>query len=426
MVSLGIVTLGCSKNTVDSEVLAAGVAQGRVKVYFDTFPRVDAVVINTCGFIGDAKAESIDAVLQALEWKRSGRVGQVFVMGCLVERFAEQLHLELPEVDGFFGVTDYHRVLKALKQKPLPKGSTQRVLSTPPHYAYLKISEGCDRKCSFCAIPFIRGPQRSRTIRSLLDEARFLADKGVKELNLIAQDTTVYGIDLYGKRRLADLLGQLAGLNLFHWIRLHYTFPSGFPTEVLKVMAKHPSICKYIDIPLQHINDGILHSMKRGATASSTRKLLDRIRRELPGVSIRTAFIVGYPGETRARFTELLRFVEEQRFERLGVFTYSPEEGTAAFRMKETVTERTKHSRAAELMALQQQISLEINQRRVGSDLEVIIDRREKDHYIGRTEFDSPEVDNEVVVSSSKHLKDGSFYKINITGAEEFDLYGRI
>lgn len=426
MHSLNIITLGCSKNTVDSEVLAAAVAKGDVRVYFETKRKTDAVLINTCGFIGDAKRESVETVLHWLQMKEQGQVSFVFVMGCLVERYARELREEMPAVDGFFGLNDYNKVFRAMKLSPSSVRDHNRLLSTPDHYAYLKISEGCDRRCSFCAIPMIRGKHRSRTMKSLMDEAKMLAERGVRELNLIAQDTTMYGLDLYGKRELPRLLDNLAQSGLFEWIRLHYAYPAGFPAGILKLMRDHPSVCRYIDIPLQHISDPLLKSMKRGLNAVKTRLLLERIRKEVPGVAIRTAFIVGYPGETRAHFNELLRFVEEQRFERAGVFTYSPEEGTSAFRLGETVSERTKSSRAAELMSLQQEISESLNQQKVGQIMKVIIDRKEGEFMIGRTEFDSPEVDNEVLVSSDKQPKVGQFCQVAITGAEEFDLVGKL
>jgi ribosomal protein S12 methylthiotransferase len=422
-----MITLGCSKNTVDSEVLAARFAKHGFTVSFEYTENAEVVIVNTCGFIGDAKQESIETILSYIELKRSGALQKVMVMGCLIQRYATEMAAEMPEVDGFFGVTDFDAMLKSLSLPVRNYEVEQRLLSTPSHYAYLKISEGCDRRCAFCAIPIIRGHNASRTIESLLDEARSLGAHGVKELNIIAQDTTSYGLDLYGKRMLAPLLEQLDQLNMFEWIRLHYTFPAGFPTEVMDVMAAHPNICNYIDIPLQHISERILRSMKRGLYGSGTRKLLDTLRQRIPGVAIRTAFIVGYPGETRKEFNELMRFVSEQRFDRAGVFTYSAEEGTAAYGLKDTVTEKTKHARAAELMEVQQEISATINQSRIGTTMKVLIDRLEGEYYVGRTEYDSPEVDNEVLIAgSAKKLKVGNFYQVKITGAEAFDLLGKL
>jgi ribosomal protein S12 methylthiotransferase len=382
------------------------------------------VIINTCGFIGDARQESVDIILSYLQLKEKGRIRRVFVMGCLVHRYMEEMKTELPGVDGFFGVTDFAGVLKALSTDERELHLTQRMLSTPKHTAYLKISEGCDRSCSFCAIPLIRGRNISRSMPSLEEEALQLAAKGVKELNIIAQDTTSYGLDLYGRRMLARLLERLASQNNFEWIRLHYTFPAGFPKDVLEVIAATPSLCKYIDLPLQHVSDRILASMKRGVSASTQRKLLDLIRKSIPGVAIRTAFIAGYPGETRKEFAGLCSFVREQKFERMGVFEYSHEEGTAAYALADHVSARTKKARAEELMALQQEISLGLNQGLTGTTLKVLIDRKEGDHYTGRTEYDSPEVDNEVLIPvSSGNLRTGCFYDVRITGAAEFDLF---
>jgi ribosomal protein S12 methylthiotransferase len=422
---ISIVTLGCSKNTVDSEVLAGCLVQNGYHMGWDEAKPSETVIINTCGFIGDAKQESVDTIISYLRMKEEGRIRKVFVMGCLAHRYKEELIAELPGVDGFFGVTDYKNILATLSDEERNIELTERLLSTPRHYAYLKISEGCDRLCSFCAIPLIRGKHESRTIDSLEEEALYLAGKGVKELNIIAQDTTSYGLDLYGRRMLAPLLERLVSLEKFVWIRLHYTFPAGFPKDVLEVMAKNPSICNYIDIPLQHISDRILSSMKRGITGEGTRKLLDRIREKVPGVAIRTAFIVGYPGETRKEFLELLAFIKEQRFERLGVFTYSHEEGTKAFGLVDNIRAQTKTGRAEEIMAVQQEISLGLNQKFMGAKLKVLIDRKEGDYYVGRTEYDSPEVDNEVLIPlASANLRVGNFYPVLINDAGEFDLFG--
>jgi ribosomal protein S12 methylthiotransferase len=420
---IAIITMGCSKNTVDSEVLAGQFAKSGLDVQFDNAEGADTVIINTCGFIGDAKQESIETILQFIDLKKAGKLNKVYVIGCLAQRYAVDLKKEFPEADGFFGVTDFQNIITALKSGIKPYSDQLRLLSTPSHYAYLKISEGCDRKCSFCAIPAIRGENISRTEESLVAEAEYLSKLGVKELNVIAQDTTRYGMDLYGKKMLASLLEKLANPSKFEWIRLHYTFPTGFPADVLKVIADYPQICNYIDIPLQHINDRILKTMKRGTTALKTIKLMDQIRKAIPGVAIRTAFIVGYPGETRAEFNELVKFVREQKFDRAGVFTFSMEEGTSAYHLKDSVSEKTKQMRAGELMEIQQEISYTINQSKVGKTMKVIIDRTEGDYYIGRTEFDSPEVDNEVLIlRKDKKLQIGNFYNLKITGAEAFDL----
>ncbi len=424
---IAFVTLGCSKNTVDSEVLAAQLARQGFLVRHTHPDEADVVIVNTCGFIGDAKQESVDTILYYLGQKKAGKVQKVLVMGCLSQRYPDELRVELPAIDGVFGVTDFRSVLQSLAAPSKKIHVEDRFLSTPSHYAYLKIAEGCDRRCSFCAIPMIRGPHTSRTMISLVREAENLASTGVKELNLIAQDTTSYGLDLYGKRMLAPLMERLLRLDVFEWIRLHYTFPSGFPDEVLDLMAAHPAICNYVDIPLQHISDRVLRSMKRGMYESGTRKLLDKIRSKVPGVAIRTAFIVGYPGETRQEFNQLLSFIQEQQFERAGVFTYSPEEGTAADSLRDNVAAATKQSRASALMEVQQDISASINRKRIGQTLKVLIDRSEGDYYIGRTEWDSPEVDNEVLIpASKKKLAPGKFYQVLIRDAEEFDLIGNV
>jgi ribosomal protein S12 methylthiotransferase len=421
---ISIITLGCSKNTVDSEVLAGRLYKSGIRVHFEFPGKSDVVIVNTCGFIGDAKQESIDTILAFLELKEQGLVRRLFVMGCLIQRYARELQAELPGVDGFFGVSDLEKIIQSLSSDIPGTPVEYRFLSTPSHYAWLKISEGCDRKCSFCAIPSIRGKNTSRSMESLLEEAALLSQQGVKEINIIAQDTTAYGLDLYGKRSLASLLDRIASARLFEWIRLHYTFPAGFPAEVLEVMAAYPEICKYVDIPLQHISERILRSMKRGMYKSGTEKLLDTIRTKVPGVSIRTAFIVGYPGETRAEFNELLRFIRQQRFERAGVFTYSHEEGTAAGKLTDNISEKTRQSRAAELMMVQQEISEEINLTKIGSSIKAIIDRKEGDHWIGRSEHDSPEIDNEVIITSPRKLKPGDICTVKITDAAEFDLTG--
>jgi len=384
----------------------------------------DTVIINTCGFIGDAKQESVDTILQFAAAKNSGRVGRLFVMGCLSERYKEQLTKEIPEVDGFYGVNEMEGVVRAAGGRYRRELLGERRLTTPKHYAYLKIAEGCDRKCSFCAIPGIRGKHLSRPLEEVLEEAETLAGLGVKELLVISQDTTYYGLDLYGKRKLALLARGLAKIPGIEWIRIHYAYPRGFPKDILEVMREEEKVCRYVDIPLQHISDRILRSMKRGMNGEKTRQLIAAIRRTVPGVAIRTTFIAGFPGETEQEFAELKEFVMNSGFERVGVFTYSPEEGTSAFRQKDDVPERVKQSRAEELMALQEQVSLSLNRARIGQPMKVIIDRKEGDFFVGRTEFDSPEVDNEVLIpAGGNKFAAGRFYNVKITQADAFDLY---
>jgi ribosomal protein S12 methylthiotransferase len=422
-----VVTLGCSKNTVDSEVLMGQLRSNNLNVLHDDEPgRADTVVINTCGFIGDAKEESINTILEYIRLKEEGKLKRVFVMGCLSERYKPSLSKEIPEVDEYFGVNDLAGVIQALGAEYRESLVGERLLTTPSHYAYLKIAEGCNRRCSFCAIPGIRGKHISKPIEQIIKEAELLADKGVKELLLISQDLTYYGIDLYGKSTLTELVRKLSDLNRFDWIRLHYTFPSGFPDDLLDLMGERDNICNYIDIPLQHISDKILKSMRRGVNGADTRKLISDMRRRLPKAAIRTAFIVGYPGETDKEFEELKQFVQETKFERMGVFTYSHEEDTHAFGLDDTIPEKVKNERAAELMALQQEISANLNFVKIGQKLKVLVDRKEGNYYIGRTEFDSPEVDNEVLIGDIENIEPGAFYEVLITGADDFDLYGTI
>lgn len=423
---IGIVSLGCAKNLVDSERLARQLESEGITLLTDPAPghRLDVVIINTCGFIGDAKQESVDTILGFVNEKRAGRVDRLFVMGCLTERYKEQIAKEIPEVDGCFGVNELPSVVRAAEGTYRRELLGERRLITPSHYAYLKIAEGCDRKCSFCAIPGIRGPHRSRPESSLIREAEMLAEKGVKELLVISQDTTWYGLDRYGERRLAGLLKKLARIRGIEWIRLHYTYPHGFPADVLDVMREEEKICRYVDIPLQHISDRILRSMKRGFGGDRTRALVEKIRNKVPGVAIRTTFITGYPGETNAEFDELQRFIRDMRFERAGVFTYSEEEGTRAALLKDNVPAKLKAERAARLMELQESISLEINSQRIGQELTLLIDRKEGDAWIGRTEFDSPEVDNEVIVTRTyQKLAPGRFIRVRVTNADPFDLF---
>lgn len=424
--NIGIVSLGCAKNLVDSERLMRQLESTGIKLHFDPsgIRHFDTVIINTCGFIGDAKKESVDTILQFADAKSKGSVDRLFVMGCLSERYKEQLAKEIPEVDGFYGVNELAGVVRAAGGRYRRELLGERHLTTPKHYAYLKIAEGCDRKCSFCAIPGIRGTHISRPVEEVLEEAETLAGLGVKELLVISQDTTYYGLDLYGKRKLASLVRGLAKIPGIEWIRIHYAYPHGFPMDILDVMREEEKVCRYVDIPLQHISDRILRSMKRGMNGEKTRHLIDTIRRRVPGVAIRTTFITGFPGESAAEFGELKEFVRNSGFERVGVFTYSPEEGTAAFRLKDNLSAGIKEARAEELMALQEQVSYDINRSRTGQILKVVIDRKEGDFFVGRTEFDSPEVDNEVLIpADGNKFSAGRFYNVKITRADAFDLY---
>lgn len=424
---INIITMGCSKNLVDSEQLMRQLNDKYIVLHDSEKDDADIVVINTCGFIADAKEESIDSILAYSEAKKKGKLKKVYVMGCLSQRYKEELKKEMPEVDAFFGVNDISELLKTLEVDFKKELLGERLLTTPKHYAYLKIAEGCNRRCSFCAIPLIRGNNISKPIEDLISEAEWLVSQGVKELILIAQDLTYYGMDIYKKRKLAELLEKLAHVNGLEWIRLHYAYPAAFPMDVLKVMAKYDNICKYLDIPLQHINTDILASMKRNIDATKTKELVAKMRKLIPSISIRTTLIVGYPGETFAQFEELKRFVAESRFERLGVFTYSPEENTAAYKLKDNVSAKTKEKRLSEIMELQQLISAEINNAKIGKVFKTIIDRKEGDYWIGRTEFDSPEVDNEVLIAvSHKKVIPGNFYNVMITSSEDYDLYGEI
>lgn len=420
---INIVTLGCSKNIYDSEVLMGQLqANGKEVVHEE---KGDIVVINTCGFIDNAKEESINTILDFVEAKKNGEVEKVFVTGCLSERYMPDLVKEIPDVDQYFGTRDLPILLKHLGADYKHELVGERLTTTPKHYAYLKISEGCDRPCSFCAIPLMRGKNISTPIENLVKEAEKLARKGTKELILIAQDLTYYGLDLYKKRALADLLKELVKVEGIEWIRLHYAFPSGFPEEVLDLVRDEPKICNYIDIPLQHINTEILTSMKRGTTHEKTTRLLNKFREKVPDMAIRTTLIVGYPGETEEIFQELKEFVRTQRFDRLGCFTYSHEENTTAYQLVDDVPQEVKEKRVEEIMELQSQISWEKNQERVGNTYKCIFDRKEGNYFVGRTEFDSPDVDNTVLVDATTHyIPLGEFTTIKITSAEEFDLYG--
>ncbi len=419
-----VVTLGCSKNLYDSEVLMGQLKANKFDVEHETDPDDAAVVvINTCGFIDNAKAESIDTILRYAEAKKKGLVEKVVVTGCLSERYKDDLVKEFPEVDDFFGTRDLPTLLKSLGADYKHELVGERLLTTPRHFAYFKISEGCDRPCSFCAIPLMRGKHVSTPIEDLVAEARRLVAAGTRELLLIAQDSTYYGLDLYGKRRLADLLKALSDVEGLGWIRLHYAFPAGFPLEALDVMRERPNICKYLDMPLQHVSDRMLASMRRGTTKAKTEALVASIREKIPGVALRTTLIAGYPGETRKDHEEMLEWVERTRFDRLGVFEYSHEENTGAFALKDDVPAREKKRRAEAVMALQQGISREINAAKVGRTFQVLIDRKEGSQFIGRTQYDSPEVDNEVYVDAKKHyLRLGDFADLRVTSAAEYDL----
>lgn len=418
---INVVTLGCSKNIYDSEVLMGQLKANDKDVVHEQQGNI--VVVNTCGFIDNAKEESVNTILSFAAQKDQGLIDKLFVTGCLSERYKPELEAEIPNVDDFFGTTDLPLLLKALGADYRHELLGERLTTTPKNYAYLKISEGCDRPCSFCAIPLMRGSHRSKPIEELVEEAKGLAKNGVKELIIIAQDSTYYGLDLYKKRRLADLLKALAEVEGIVWIRLHYAFPSGFPEDVLNVIATEPKICSYIDIPLQHISDSILHSMRRGTTQEKTTTLLKKFRTVVPEMAIRTSLILGYPGETQKDFELLKSWVKEMRFERLGCFQYSHEENTHAHAMMDDVPAETKQARVNELMELQAQISWEKNQALIGKTLKCVIDRKEGNYFVGRTEFDSPDVDNEVWVDAQKHyLKVGDFANLTITAAQDFDL----
>jgi ribosomal protein S12 methylthiotransferase len=418
-----ILTLGCPKNLVDSEILMS-----KLKNKFQIVEKpekADLVVVNTCGFIDSAKQESIEKIFEMVELKEKGKVESVYVMGCLSERYKNELEKEIPEVDKFFGVEKFEEILNTLGVPDKYELLGERELLTPKHYAYLKISEGCDNPCSFCAIPLIRGKHISRPIEEIIKEAKKLAWKGVKEIIIIAQDTTYYGLDIYGKRKLPELLNRLSEIDGIGWIRLMYTFPAKFPTEVLDIMAQNPKICKYIDIPIQHISDKILKSMRRGITKRKTIELLEKIRESVPEVAIRTSLIVGYPGETEKEFEELLDFVYTFKFDRLGVFTYSQEEGTKAFELGDPVSPEEKERRMALIMNAQHDIIVEKNEKMIGRKFKVLIDRKERDFYIGRTQWDAPEIDLEVLVEGNG-IKIGNFYEVEIYDIFEYDLIGKV
>lgn len=425
MKKINIITLGCSKNIVDSEhIMSQLEGRGYTVVHEGVDADARIVVINTCGFIGDAKEESIEMILNFAEAKKRGMIDNLFVMGCLSERYKNELRAEIPEVDSFFGARSLAEVVEGLGVEYDSKIETERVLTTPSHYAYLKISEGCNRVCSYCAIPLIRGKHISIPIETLICEAEKLAAAGVKELLVIAQDTTFYGIDIYGERKIAELMRRLAAIDGIEWIRLHYAYPSQFPLELIDVMKSEPKICNYIDIPFQHISDRQLEMMRRQTTKEQTQNLIDTLRREIPDIAIRTTLIVGHAEESVAEFNELLEFVKQNRFERLGVFPYSEEEDTfSAANFKDNVSQKTKDARAEQIMKIQEQISLENNEKLIGKVLKVIIDREEGEYFVGRSQYDSPEVDNEVYVSSSESLKVGGFYDVKIVSSQQYELF---
>ncbi len=425
---INVITLGCSKNIYDSEVLLGQLkANGKDAVHESTKDDANIIVINTCGFIDNAKQESIDTIVRFTDAKQRGLVDKVFVTGCLSERYKPELEKEIPNVDQYFGTRDLPKLLKVLGADYKHELIGERIITTPSHYAYFKISEGCDRPCSFCAIPLMRGKHISKPIEELVKEAESLAAKGVKELMIIAQDSTYYGIDIYGKRKLAELLQRLSEVEGIEWLRLHYAFPSGFPEDVLDVMRENKTIVKYLDMPLQHISNPMLKSMRRGTTSEKTRELVKTIREKVPGIALRTTLIAGYPGETKEDFNEMLEWVKETRFDRLGIFAYSHEENTHAYLLKDDVSAKTKEKRVEAIMEAQQKISNELNQQKIGKTYKVLFDRKEGNYFIGRTEFDSPEVDNEVLVDAKKfYVRVGDFANVKITSAEDFDLYGEI
>ncbi len=423
---VNVITLGCSKNLVDSENLITQLIGNDFDVAHDSDRKANIIIVNTCGFIDLAKQESIDTILHYAKKKSKGKIDKLYVTGCLSQRYKDDLEAEIPEVDAFFGTMELPNLLSKLEADYKHDLVGERWISTPPHYAYLKISEGCNRTCSFCAIPLMRGKHISQPIETLVQQAKALAKRGVKELMLIAQELTYYGLDLYKKRALPELLEALNDVDGIEWIRLHYAYPSKFPLETLDAIARLPKVCKYLDIPLQHASDNVLKSMKRQITNAETIELLNTIREKVPGIAIRTTFLVGAPGETEEDFEFLKQFVENQRFDRLGVFQYSHEENTSAYDLEDDVPEAVKESRAAELMAIQQPISLEINESKIGQRLKVLVDRKEGDYFYGRTEFDSPEVDNEVLIDATKYfVRIGDFVHLEIIDASDYDLIGK-
>lgn len=425
---IDVISLGCSKNLVDSERLLRQLRDCGFEAHHNSDNvKGDIVVVNTCGFIGDAKEESVNTILEYAEAKNDGRIKELFVMGCLSERYRKDLQTEIPEIDRLYGKFDWVNLISEVVKKNPATLPYERVITTPRHYAYLKISEGCNRFCSFCAIPLITGRHKSRSIEEILKEVEYLVKQGVKEFNVIAQDLSSYGLDLYGKLMLPELIDRMAQMEGVEWIRLHYAYPAQFPHEILDVMAKHPNVCKYLDIALQHINDRVLENMRRHINKEQTLQLLEEIRTKVPGIHIRTTLMVGFPGEDETAFEELKQFIKDARFERMGAFAYCEEEDTfGAKNFEDSIPQEVKEARLSEIMELQEAISLEINETKVGQTMKVIIDREEPDYYIGRTEFDSPEVDPEVLVSKEKTLQIGQFYNVEIQEAMPFELIGRV
>lgn len=425
---VNVITLGCSKNMVDSEVLMGQLIANNYAVEHEGNTNdAGIVIVNTCGFIDKAKEESINTILQMANEKKQGNIEKLYVTGCLSQRYKDDLEKEIPEVDAYFGTLELPQLLQKLNANYRHELIGERKLITPSHYAYVKISEGCNRTCTFCAIPLMRGKHISRTIEDIEQEVRNLAKNGTKEILLIAQELTYYGLDIYKERNLSQLLKRLCAINGIEWIRLHYAYPSKFPLDVIDVMQQEPKICNYLDLPLQHANDAVLNRMKRQITQQETKKLIEDIRKKIPNITLRTTMLVGFPGETEEEFNDLLQFVQEMKFNRLGVFQYSHEENTAAFGLPDTVSAETKEERAATLMEAQQEISLELNQTLIGKTMNVLFDKKEGNYFVGRTEADSPEVDNEVLVlAKNNYARMGDFAQVKITSAEEFDLYGEI
>lgn len=423
-----VITLGCSKNLVDSERLLSMFARnGFDACHEPEHSRGDITVINTCGFIGDAKEESIDMILRYIDAKNKGKIKSLYVMGCLSQRYLDELKAEMPEVDGWYGKFDWHELVTMLSRQNPATSEYERVITTPRHYAYIKIAEGCNRFCSFCAIPLITGRFKSRPIEEILKEVADLTSRGVKEFNIIAQDLSSYGTDLYGGHRLAELIDRIAGIPGVKWIRLHYAYPADFPMDILDVMAKHDNVCKYLDIALQHISDNVLTNMRRHINGEQTRELLAEIRRRVPGIHIRTTLMTGFPGEGEKEFEELKEFVREQRFERMGAFAYCEEEDTyGAKHFSDDIPDEVKQQRLSEIMDMQAEIAARLNEAKIGTTVRVIVDREENDYYVGRTEWDSPEVDQEVLIKKSRKLEKGEFYDVRIVDSQFFDLIAEI
>ena len=427
--TIDIITLGCSKNLVDSEKLMRQLEANGYKVTHDSpNPQGEIAVINTCGFIGDAKEESINMILEFCEAKEEGRLKKLYVMGCLSERYLKELEVEIPQVDKFYGKFNWNELLADLGKEYHDEMAIERTLTTPKHYAYLKISEGCDRSCAYCAIPIITGKHTSRPMEEIIDEVKLLVSQGVKEFQIIAQELTYYGVDLYKSQKLPELIEKIAQVPGVEWIRLHYAYPTHFPEDLFRVMRENDNVCKYMDIALQHISDNMLTRMRRNVSKSETYDLIEKFRREVPGIHLRTTLMVGFPGETEEDFEELKEFVQKARFDRMGAFAYSEEEGTyAAENYEDSIPQEVKQARLDELMALQQEISADLSHNKIGQEFKVVIDRKEGEYYIGRTQFDSPEVDPEVLIKADgKRLFSGRFYQVRITNADDFDLFGEI